>query len=361
MVRKKVSELINQIVIHGRTFFDSDIDALFCNWTCSGITISFTGKYLGIKVLAEGDRILQKDPSVSLPAFLPYIGIVVSEQLNDRFMCKEGEQWITLWNSSCTATKDIQIVKLTENNFGKFAILEIETDGKFEEAKTKNKPMMEIIGDSITCGFGNEAPDKDAPFVTEEENGWDSYGAVAARELGFDTSFICSSGICAIKLGKSLGEPEAMEDIYSYTDYFYSKKKHNDLTEWDFTKNPADMIIINLGTNDSAYLLQNQHNGRETSIKEFGAGYLRLVETIREKNGNDAIIICTLGPMDYLLAEEIKKTVKQMNDSGDNRVYYYLFSPIDFEKEGYGCESHPSSASHTRMASELTQYIRTII
>ena len=36
---------------------------------------------------------------------------------------------------------------------------------------------MEFIGDSITCGFGNEAPHRDSLFDTGEENGWDTWAA----------------------------------------------------------------------------------------------------------------------------------------------------------------------------------------
>ncbi len=51
---------------HGRTWFDPSIGALWFNWTCSGFTITFTGKTLRAKILAIGDG-KESDGPVAYP------------------------------------------------------------------------------------------------------------------------------------------------------------------------------------------------------------------------------------------------------------------------------------------------------
>jgi hypothetical protein len=40
---------------------------------------------------------------------------------------------------------------------------------------------IEAVGDSITCGFGNEAPSPMAAFLPEEENGWNHICGISRR------------------------------------------------------------------------------------------------------------------------------------------------------------------------------------
>ena len=51
---------------HGRTWFDPSIGALWFNWTCSGFTITFTGKTLRAKILAIGEGV-RRPGGLSLP------------------------------------------------------------------------------------------------------------------------------------------------------------------------------------------------------------------------------------------------------------------------------------------------------
>ena len=360
-VRKNISELKEQIALHGRTVWDSENGALFFNWTCSGFTVSFTGKRLRAKLFAAGDSIVPNDPSVFLPTFLPCCGTVISNGLSNRIQCIEGEQWITLWDGAAVEKKEIKLIKLSENNMGKLAVLELETDGEFETISRTDKRVMEFVGDSITCGFGNEAEGIYSPFRTSEENGWDSYGAITARRLGFEPSIICSSGICAVGSDKYTVGSEPMDVFYPFTDYLFAKTKGMLPEKWDFRNNTPDIIVINLGTNDADQLRRCSWLDTESLRKEFGERYLGFVKNIRERNGEDTLIFCVLGPMDYFLFPEIEDAVRIMNESGDNNVFSFRFSEIDPETEGYGCEAHPSVATHRRMAFELSEYIRSVL
>ena len=38
-----MKEMLKNLCLHGRTVWDEEKQALFCNWTCSGFTVLFTG------------------------------------------------------------------------------------------------------------------------------------------------------------------------------------------------------------------------------------------------------------------------------------------------------------------------------
>ena len=50
-------QLLPLIQPHGRTWFDQQSQGIWFNWTCSGFTVTFTGKTLRAKILAFGDVI----------------------------------------------------------------------------------------------------------------------------------------------------------------------------------------------------------------------------------------------------------------------------------------------------------------
>ncbi len=51
-----------------------------------------------------------------------------------------------------------------------------------------------MIGDSISCGYGNEGKSQNEHFSPDTENARDAYGAIAARRLGADYACVAWSG-----------------------------------------------------------------------------------------------------------------------------------------------------------------------
>ena len=355
----KIKELLPAVKIHGRTVYDEEREALFCNWTCSGLTLKMTGKVLKVKVLAMSDQIPGMPNMPTPPPDWPCIGAVVDNELIYRHECREEEEWLTVYEGDEYKTVVIRLVKVSENARGKLAIAEIETDGDFESYE-ENRPTMEILGDSITCGFGNEAPNNAFEFKTSEENGWNSYAAQAARELGFDFSMICESGISAAKPEHPLFPMHALEDIYRYTDELYATKFGKEKEEWDFNKHHNDIVVINLGTNDSNPIrFYRDFNDIEAMEKWFHARYKEFVKQVRRCNGPETVIICSLGSIDTYLYHHIKEVVAELRrETGDDKLFCFEYIPLNVMMEGIGAAGHPSAKTHVRMGKELANYIR---
>lgn len=356
----KIKELLPLVKVHGRTLYDEDKKALFINWTNAGFTVALTGKYLKIKAVAMSDQIAGFPGKPTPPADWPCVGAVINDELTCRTELHNTEpEWVTLWEGEETQDIVIRVIKLSENARGKLGVLEVETDGEFKEYRD-NRKVMEVVGDSITCGFGNEAPDRAFQFHTSEENGWATYGALAGRELGYDFSMICESGINAAKPEHPLWPMHAMEDIYEYTDELYDKKVGREPQKWDFEKNPVDIVVLNLGTNDNNPIkFYRNFDDIEPMEKWFHARYKEFVKLVRKCNGPDTMIICSLGSIDTYLYHHIKEVVAELKEeTGDDKLYSFEYIPMNVMMEGSGAAGHPSAKTHVRMGKELANYIR---
>ena len=355
-------EIIPRLRLHGRTIFDEDRQALFFNWTCSGFTVTFTGSVLKARLTALGDKGPawpgMPEPEPDYPCF----GVVLDGgELSGRTECREEGEY-TLFRGE-KGQHSLRVVKLSENSRGKLGLLALETDGDFLPTPREKKPVIEVVGDSITCAFGNEADGSSQnpmEFHTGEENGWMSYAALAARELDCDYRLICESGISASQPQKPLFPHYAMDDIYAYTDATYDMRRGKEPEAWDFAANPSDIVVINLGTNDATPMRFSPDpfiiDGMEDYFQEK---YVGLIQLIRRLNGKDTLIVCSLGSMDYFLYDRIVKAVEAYKaKTGDEQIFAFKYLPINNMSEGMGGGGHPSMKSHIRMGKELAFRLR---
>ncbi len=344
----------------GRTFTDLEKSIEFFNWTCSGFEVRFTGKKLSAELISIPARV----PMTQEELYdFPWIAVLIdgSEAFSQRFELAEGVNWYTLFESDTVETHTIRVLKLSENARGKTGLKGFETDGVLESLPAENSSLrLEFVGDSITCGYGNEADNKDAPFITGEENGWITYGALAARELGAQFSCISVSGISVAHAKRNkfpFPHPfPAMENLYRFTDRLYEQGDNNpgDGTQWDFEANPVNAVVLNLGTNDVNAIKMADPHEKDEEEDYFAQKYTSFIQTIRQLNGPETYILCTLGPLDYYLYNTIEKTVERyIGQSGDSRVGCYKFGGVNLFTEGFGAIGHPSEKTHRRMADEL--------
>jgi hypothetical protein len=54
----------------------------------------------------------------------------------------------------------------------------------------------------------------------------------------------------------------------------------------------------------------------------------------------------------------IQGTVEALHEAGDARIFFVEFAPV-MESEGYGCDFHPTLATHARMGEQLAAALAT--
>lgn len=212
---------------------------------------------------------------------------------------------------------------------------------------------IEFIGNSITCGYGNESIKASDPFEYETENHYLTYAQLTCRALDAYAHVVARSGIGVYRSygGPKQGTPDnVMTTEYEYTNLY-------DRTEqWDFSRFQPQVVCINLGTND---LSTNNYD-----VKLLKAAYKQFLGQVRAHNPK-AKIVYLCGSM--LNGKELDLAVKTLNEvvdearkAGDQEVYRFDFSPQTGDI-CYGASWHPSVWQHQKMAAELTAYLRSLM
>ncbi len=354
----KISDFGTYLTLLGRSWQD-DKGTLWFNWSAAGFRVRFSGAKLKAKLIARKDTMVA--PFETEPLLLsPVVGVRLerSGELAMRQKLTETEQWVTLYDGEA-GEHLVELRKLSENVMGKCGVAELETDGEFLPAPGKKPLQLELVGDSITCGYGNET---DKPgFRTEDENALAAYGFLAAEELGMEYSAVSVSGCgAADPVWLPNMENRGMLSMYAYADAPMERSLGGLKTKWDFAGNPSSVIVINLGTNDANDI--KMRNFAPEATAEFHANFTALLKLIRAENGPDAKILCTLGSMDYYLWDEIRDIAAAYQaETGDKNVFCRKMGPINEFTEGVGADTHPSAKTHLRMGRELAAAIREIL
>jgi lysophospholipase L1-like esterase len=198
---------------------------------------------------------------------------------------------------------------------------------------------LEVVGDSITCGYGVDGPDMNCGFSPATENHYLTYGALAARALGAELSTVAWSGkgvVC------NYGDDAASCVDPLPTFYDRTLPGRADST-WEFTRFQPDAVVVNLGTNDFSTVM-------DPDQATFEAGYRALLTRLRAAYPN-AHILCTNGPMlsGTDLATLRGYLTNVVTALADPKVSTFEIPPQD-GTDGYGCDWHPSAARHQKVA-----------
>lgn len=212
---------------------------------------------------------------------------------------------------------------------------------------------IEFIGNSITCGYGNESISRDDPFEYATENHYYTYGQMTARALNAMAYVVARSGIGVYRSfgGPKTGTPEnVMTTEYEYTNLYDRSER------WDFSRYQPQVVCINLGTND---LSTNNYDA-----KLLKQGYVKFLKQVRSHNPKAKIVfLCgsMLGGKELGIAQKaMNEVVEEAHKEGDTEVYRFDFTPHTGDLY-YGADWHPSLWQHQKMAGELTAFLRTLM
>lgn len=334
----------------GRTALNNDM--LWCSLSGTGVEFNFKGKYASVKISGDSTSLNKYDPNNQAR-----IAIYVNGERIIDDMIDEPEKNYNIINSNISDNYNVKIVKLSESLSSSFAIKEIKLDGNPEPVRKNG--LIEFIGDSITCGYGIDDENKDHNYSTATEDITKTYAYKTAESLGYDYSMVSFSGHGVLsgytseKINSEMTVPKYYNKI-GHSNYSLLNGKNPDEIEWDFSKKP-DIIVLNLGTNDSSYCqsdLQKQ--------SDFKLEYIKFLKQIREKNP-DSKIVCTMGIMGGTLFPVIESAVLDYkSEYGDNKIYTMEFDVQSFN-DGVCVDYHPSEKTNIKASKKLTEFLKGII
>lgn len=304
-------------------------------WTGSSIKVRFEGT--GIKAYLN---------PVSFSMIENTIEVIIDGESVKRLRINADSEYV-LASGLASGTHTAELYKQTEAFLGEVQCSGFSvTDGALLDPPQSLPRKIEFIGDSLTCGYGNEAPNGTDPFTAATENNYLAYSSIAARNLGAEHVTIAWSGK-GIYRDYSGNTNDQLPAIYDRTRPEYSN------STWDFTQWTPDIVVINLGTNDFSGTVPEQ--------ALFTDAYKVLIDKIRS-HYPDAFIYLAAGPaftgerlttyLDYLTT-----VITYYNQQNDTNIALVQFDPVAPE-DGYGADWHPSLITHQKMADRLTTRIQ---
>ncbi len=253
----------------------------------------------------------------------------------------------------------VEVIKLTESQVGKmrvasFVVDSMGVDFTVMESEYVSDYTIEFIGNSITCGYGNEDTTNIVGFHAIHQNVMKTYAALVAEHYSADAYFTAYSGR---GLARNYGGSTEglMPEFY---ERWMPDEVDARIEEGAFL--PVDMIVVNIGTND---MNSEITTGTPLDTTLFVKRYVDFISRIRQIHGN-VPVICTVGPMlndgypqggRFLsrCVDYVKEVVSISNRNSGN-VYFFAYAP---QTAPFGEDFHPSAITHRRMADELIAFI----
>lgn len=336
------------VKFNGRHILHNDIEYL--SYTGSAVRFNMTGDRAEAVLVSNGWAYSDRQQG--------WIGVEINGELVKRIRLDDGEQSYVLYEGEELKNAEIGIVKLTENQMTNTGVKSVTCNASRLAPSAQKERSIEVIGDSITCGYSNEADGPEYGFNCDYENGAATYGYLAAKELDADYSLVCISGLGLISnYTEYVGEKEdylLLGEVYDYTDTNFEQRRGIEpLSEWDFGGG-SDIVVINIGTNDYSYTGKD-----EDRQYEFYEAYYDFLGDVREHNP-EADIVCTMGIMGAELFGQIEKAAEDYSrDNSDEHIYTMKFD-YQSEEDGYGGDYHPSVATHEKAARQLVDFLETL-
>ncbi len=354
----------NNLKLLGRAFINDNV--LWLSYSGCGFEFVCDGSIkIGLvcdeMVRKNADESAEEDISIHFPRYAAYVDGV--QLLDERL--DEQERSVVIGPGEGIHT--IRFIKLSESNDSSLGISFIETDGAMAE-KTADKALrVEIIGDSITCGYGVDGG-LDETYTTATENVSRAYSYLTVTDVDADYSFVSKSGAGIISgyTGDGIINTENLLPPY-YGSVGCSleglnKDVHPKDIRYGFDFNPQ-LVVVNLGTNDISYCFPESLKDEEECVRRaeiFCGEYLRFLETVRACN-KDAYIICMLGIMGTKLNAYVERAVTgYKKQTGDLRIEWLEFSE-QLQEDGWGTDYHPTAATHRKAADRLAARIRELM
>ncbi|WP_347159403.1 SGNH/GDSL hydrolase family protein [Pontibacter chitinilyticus] len=246
--------------------------------------------------------------------------------------------------------------KTTEAHTGPLVIGKV-TGPNVQPLQETAAPLIEFIGNSITCGAAADA--SEVPCGTgvyhDQHNAYMAYGPRVARALHANFVLSCVSGIGAYRNWNS--NSPTMPEVYEKVDFQETTPQ-----QWDFSTFTPEIVSIALGTNDFS-----EGDGKKERLPfdsaRFVNSYVRFVQLVKSKYPKAHIALLS-SPMLHATSKQTLEhcltAIKQQVDAAypsDRPVALHFFEPM----QARGCAGHPSVEDHGIMAAELVPFFRDLL
>jgi lysophospholipase L1-like esterase len=299
-------------------------------WSGSAIALRFNGSAISVTLTDGGENFFE---------------VVLDGQLSV-LQTQQGSLKYLLGSGLANGPHDLLLSRRTEAFFGETTFGGFDLDpSAYLQGDPQPTRRLEVIGDSISAGYGNEGT-LPCEFTGATENHYLTYEALAARSLQAELYTEAWSGI-----GMSRNYDGTMTGTMPMR--YALALPQRSVSRWDFSQFSPDAVVINLGSNDFA-------GGDPGSA--FQDTYTQFVMDLRGHYPT-ARLFLAVGPMlsdaQYQQAARyLKGVIATRAAAGDDHLTLLEFGTQDGATDGFGCDYHPSLKTHQKMSDTLVAVLK---
>jgi lysophospholipase L1-like esterase len=212
-----------------------------------------------------------------------------------------------------------------------FQGLELDNGAKVEaDAPSKERPLLEFFGDSITQGEG--ILQKGGAVISSD--GLATYAWLAGEELGTTHAQVAFGGQGVLRNGSAEVPPAVLSFAWNFSG-----------SPADFSRVP-DFIVVNLGTNDQPY-----------SSNEFIEAYEAFLHEVRKHCPRTQIFAMRPFHGDRYHGDDVAQAVKNLADP----AIIYIDTTGWMDESDFTDGAHPNVAGSRKAATRLIAVLKPYI
>ncbi len=322
-----------------------------------GVTFDWTGSSIEFNLFCEGDVTLDISHRIfSYPVYIvPIVDGQRSYEQEDLIkITGQGDSTITVAKDLPRGYHNIKLVRNTEVMSSFVDLNSISLKGTLLKAPKDGEIMIEVIGDSISCGLAG----RNWPYLQGQMaygQAAESFAYLTAQNLNADLRTVASSGKSTLVYDDKESLPAL---VYDYQNKWKSAKDgetvykpYNHSNQRD-----ADVIFLALGQNDKR---------TNDNIEPLKQGLKDFANHLRDIHGEDTKIVFVYGMMNN--NDEFNDAVFPVvaSDLGGKESGFYSIKMewcgnlnLGVLENGKRFDSHPTVDEHAYYAEKLTKFMQ---
>lgn len=310
-------------------------------WPASGIAVAFDGTTASIPITSQWgtvavEMVIDDGPPIAIPN-------VDGPAITTPAGLPRGRHTVT-------------VRKKSEAYFGSLFVGQPTTDGELVDLGPRPKRSIEIIGDSISVGYGLEGVFPCAN-AADNEAATKTYGALTANNLSADYSIVAWSG-----KGVTRNYVAPGPDLDPRMPELWTRWGAGDEAgSYDFAA-PVDAVVVNLGTNDFSF---DPAVRPQLDVDFFSRAFAAFLAQVRGAYPS-AVVFLTGSPLLNDATAERQKSrhsavMREAAERSGPDVHFVEFPTQDASGNNIGCDYHPSARTNQELAVILTAAMRSVM
>lgn len=325
------------------------------SWSGTQMTARFTGSSI-VALRLNADQAINiegdpADPASKEPA--PYTVVIDGGAPFIIDVVEGANEYMLATGLDPAATHEVVVHRDAEAAAGNAVFLGFRFDDGGKLLPPTERPRrIEIIGDSITCGYGIQGKNASCRFTYATESSYKAYGSITGRTLDAEVHQICVSGKGVFRNNNDSTD-QTLPVVYDRI--LLNAKEESPLVDYAAIGSP-DVIVLAFGTNDF-------HDNTVPDLVAFKKAYSDFLDRLRKLHPKAHLFLAVPPMLDDYNPAEVRSVMSGVlrelvaDRPSDSRIYTMAFYAPG-TRHGLGCAFHPNLETHGIMADQLVGAIR---